>query len=359
MFQQATASSADSTDQTAESAKRRIKQRVFRSSAKDTLPLTLRHERIYILPTTRGLAFICVIAIMLMASINYGLNLGYALCFILIGLFCSCLLSTYRNLVQVKLVHATASDTFEGSPLMYTVTLADECRRSRSSIKVSCDQADDLFDLPSNSTTDATLIIKKTCRGIHSLGRLTFSSDFPLGLWKGWGYVHTPVQAYVYPRPEHPPVDLPGRNAASDEQTVNRRGEQEYAGLKTYENTDSPSRVAWKQVASGKGWHSKQFEAESEQQEIAIRWEDTPSNLSAEQRLSRMCSWVVRAMEENSAYTFELPGNNAVQQGTGLITQARRDSSTAFHIYRSSGPEHGKSCLRLLAAYKQTKPASS
>ncbi len=357
MFQQATVSSADSANRTTESAKKRIKQRVFRSSAKDTLPLTLRHERIYILPTTRGLAFICVIAIMLMASINYGLNLGYALCFILIGLFCSCLLSTYRNLVQVKLVHATAQDSFEGTPLIYTVTLADECRRSRCSINVSCDQANDMFDLQSNSKTDATLLIKQTRRGIHSLGRLTLSSDFPLGLWKAWGYVHTPVQANVYPKPEHPMVELPSRNTESDGQAASRRGEQEYEGLKTYENTDSPSRVAWKQVASGRGWYSKQFEAESEQQEIAIRWEDTPTNLSCEQRLSRMCSWVVRAMEENSVYTFELPGNFPAHNGTDRKTLPSRDSTTSNPLYRSSGPDYGKSCLRSLAAFKQIKPA--
>jgi len=65
----------------------RVKQRLFRTKPQDSLPLTLKHERIYILPSARGMAFIGVIAIMLLASINYGLNLGYALCFILIGLF--------------------------------------------------------------------------------------------------------------------------------------------------------------------------------------------------------------------------------------------------------------------------------
>jgi len=65
----------------------RVKQRLFRTKPHDSLPLTLQHERIYILPSARGMAFIGVIAIMLLASINYGLNLGYALCFILIGLF--------------------------------------------------------------------------------------------------------------------------------------------------------------------------------------------------------------------------------------------------------------------------------
>ena len=43
----------------------RFAQRIFRSKAKDTLPITIFHERIYILPSNRGLAFICVIAIML------------------------------------------------------------------------------------------------------------------------------------------------------------------------------------------------------------------------------------------------------------------------------------------------------
>ena len=310
----------------------RFAQRIFRSSAEDTLPLTIHHERIYILPSNRGLAFICVIAIMLMASINYGLNLGYALCFILIGLFCSCLLATYKNLVKIKFAAIATSDAFEGSVLSYRVRVSEESRRHRSSISINNSSARDTFDLNANATAEAALHIAGAKRGIHSLGRLTLSSDYPLGLWRGWGYLHSPVHAYIYPVPENPVAEFTGYNASSGGMAGTRSGEQEYSGLKIYENTDSPSSVAWKQVARGAGWFSKQQEAESEQREVAIRWQDTPAHFSVEQRLSRMCGWVIRAREENVAHTFELPGIKPLSL--------------------ASGSEHSEACLRALASFK-------
>jgi len=53
--------------------------------------------------------------------------------------------------------------------------------------------------------------------------------------------------------------------------------------------------------------------------------------MDIEQRLSRMCSWVNKAVDENSAFTFELPGS----QPSAL----------------ASGREHGLTCLQALAAY--------
>jgi len=137
----------------------RIAQRIFRSSANDTLPLTIQHERIYILPSRRGIAFICVIAIMLMASVNYGLNLGYALCFILIGLFASCLLATYKNLVKIKFVSINASDTFESSDLSYKIRISDDGKRQRYSINLDTEEASATFDVSAQEIAEVALIM--------------------------------------------------------------------------------------------------------------------------------------------------------------------------------------------------------
>ena len=49
----------------------------------DTLLLTQRN--IYILPTRAGLMFAATLMVLLLASINYQLNLGYVLTFLLAG----------------------------------------------------------------------------------------------------------------------------------------------------------------------------------------------------------------------------------------------------------------------------------
>src|SRR3954470_2560511 len=67
-------------------------QRLPRS---DTLLLTQRN--IYILPTRAGLMFGLTLIVLLVASINYQLNLGYVLTFLLAG----------SGVVSMHLTHAT------------------------------------------------------------------------------------------------------------------------------------------------------------------------------------------------------------------------------------------------------------
>ena len=311
--------------------RRRFKQRLLRVDARDQLPITLRHERIYILPTRRGLAFLGVVMVMLLASMNYGLNLGYALSFIMLGLFASCLLSTYLNLTQLKLQAAAASDTYADNPLLFEISLKEDRRRRRHSINVAANGTSDIIDIAPNSTTTASLRMQDCQRGLLELGRITLSSDFPLGLWRGWGYVHARITAYVYPVPETSAPPVPGSEENAKDAQTNIRGEREYKQLKRYQETDSLSSVAWKQVARGAGWYSKEFEPEYASASTSIRWQDTHGQLTFEQRLSRLCAWVQAAEQNATPYSFELPG-------------------VAFS--RNQGPTHKKDCLRQLASFK-------
>ena len=56
-----------------------MRQRIWRLAPADRGEIVLRHRRIYILPTPRGLALIATLAIMLLTSMNYALSLGYAI----------------------------------------------------------------------------------------------------------------------------------------------------------------------------------------------------------------------------------------------------------------------------------------
>ena len=53
------------------------RQRLFRHAPADRDPVTLRHRRIYILPTKRGIAFLATLAMALLTSLNYSLSLGF------------------------------------------------------------------------------------------------------------------------------------------------------------------------------------------------------------------------------------------------------------------------------------------
>lgn len=312
-------------------SKKKIRQRLFRSEATDTLPVVIRHERIYILPTGRGMAFLGVIMIMLLASMNYRLNLGYALTFILIGLFASSLLSTYLNLVKLVFVKISAADTFAGTPVEFDITITEPGNRCRHSIEISAANSTAQLDINKAGTSTARLTTSSLPRGVHSLGRITLSSDFPLGLWRGWGYVHAESQAYVYPAPEKPATPLTSAQSGTGH-AHKFSEEREFKELRNYQPTDSPSAIAWKTVARGGGWFTKEFETvNNDNCDIDIRWQDTDKTLSTEQRLSRLCAWLVEAEKSSAPCRFELPD------------YASQSQQKEFDFY--------KKCLRRLATF--------
>lgn len=313
--------------------RKRFKQRLLRVDPCDTLPLTLKHERIYILPTGRGIAFVFVALVMILASMNYGLNLGYALSFILVGLFASCLLSTYLNLAGLTIQSIVSEDTFAGSPIEYAVAVADHKGKSRYSVTLAASGANDVIDVSSRQHNNAMLRVKTNQRGEHRLGRITISSDFPLGLWRGWGYLHAPSASYVYPSPEKPAAAFPAGYIENQKAQAQSQGEREFQQLKRYQETDPLSAVAWKTVARGGGWYSKEFSSGQVADELRLSLSATASLPGTEPGLSRLCAWILRADAMAIPYSLELHG----------------------HTHRAQlGADHKRSCLRQLAKFGST-----
>ncbi|MEM7257470.1 MAG: DUF58 domain-containing protein [Pseudomonadota bacterium] len=309
----------------------RFRQRLLRVNANDALPLTLKHERIYILPTPRGLAFVAVSLVMILASMNYGLNLGYALSFIMVGLFASCLLSTFLNLSHLTIASITSHDTFAGSAVEYHIALAESRNKTRYSITLGGMQDNTIVDVKAGGSALLVLRHSDTRRGEHALGRMTISSDFPLGLWRGWGYIHAPTQSFIYPKPESPVAALPVTRDSQPGAKTQTPQEREFDQLKRYQDTDSPASVAWKTVASGRGWFSKEFTSAEASRELKFAWSDTSDLADTELRLSRLCAWILQADASVNPYQLILPHHT---------------TATAL------GPEHKRHCLRLLAGFR-------
>ena len=199
-------------------ARSRIAQRLLRTRAEDALPIRIEHQRIYILPTRRGWAFLGALLLMLLATVNYSLSLGYALCFLLTGMFSATLLHTYRNLAGIELRHVEAEPVFAGETLRFVPRLANPRGPARHGIRLRADAgASDTGDLDPGGEAMLTLPVPGTRRGPQPLGRLTLESDWPLGLWTAWSYVHAPCTGLVWPRPESDPPPLPAEPAGERE----------------------------------------------------------------------------------------------------------------------------------------------
>lgn len=310
-------------------------QRVFRTRAEDRLPVALEHQRIYILPTRRGWAFLGSLALMLVASVNYSLSLGYALCFLLTGLFSATLLHTYRNLAGLALRHVEAGSAFAGERLPFALAIANPSRLDRHGLRVrtrgekGTPPVEGRTDVAAGARAELALDVRAAVRGRLALGRLTLDSDWPLGLWRAWSYVHAPVHGVVFPAPEPEPPPLPVEPDAAAGALARQGGRGDVAGLRPYVPGDVPSTIAWKSLARGQGLHVRTFDDESGRSRTRLTLAATGLP-GLEARLSRLAAWVLAAEAGGGDYALELPG---VALAAGRGPAQRREALTALALH--------------------------
>jgi uncharacterized protein (DUF58 family) len=306
----------------------RTKQRFFRTAPADRDPVVLRHSRIYILPTKRGLALIATLAIMLLTSLNYALSLGLFVTFVLSGLASAALLHTFRNLAGIKVRPLAAGDTFAGEPLAFTLELIGGAA-ARHQIALHARGTRLISNVRAGAALTLTLATPTLERGRIPLGRLTLSSDYPLGLWRGWAYVHFPLEGIAFPTPEPSAPPLPLGVDGPDAFARGRGGDADLAGLREYQPGDPPQRVAWKAVARGAGWFSKAFDGTGGGGPIVLDFAALPAPLRTEERLSRLTAWVLAAERAARPFALRAPGS-ALPAGQGR--EHRRAALTALAL---------------------------
>lgn len=308
----------------------RLRQRFFRRAPADREPVVLRHSRIYILPTRRGLALIATLAIMLLTSLNYGLSLGFVVTFLVAGLVAAALLHTFRNLAGIEVKPLGAGETYAGGRVAFALTLAGGAA-ARTSIRLATSQGPPVVvDIAAGDTTPLTLERAALRRGRLALGRITLSSDFPLGLWRGWAYVHFPLSGVVFPSPEPSAPPLPQGATGPDARAPGRTEDADLAGLREFQRGDPLSRVAWKAIARGRGWFTKQFDGTGGGGPVTLEWAALPTALGTEARLERLTAWVLAAERAARPFALRLPGT-ALPASQGR--DHRRAALTALALF--------------------------
>lgn len=307
----------------------RLRQRAFRSQPADRAPVILRHSRIYILPSRRGLAIIATLVLMLLTSLNYALSLGLALTFFLGGLAAAALLHTFRNLAGLEIKPLAAGDAFAGEPLAFSVALAAGAL-ARRAIELRTAGATASVSLASHTTQAIELRVPTTTRGRIALGRITLSSDQPLGLWRGFAYVHFPLAGVVFPAPELNAPPPPAGAEGLGELAAGASTESDLAGLRDYRPGDPLQRVAWKAVARGAGWFSKAFEGSGGRGAVELAYRSLPAALTAEERLARLSAWVLACERAARPFALVLPG---VHLPVALSREHLHEALTALALF--------------------------
>ena len=313
----------------------------------------LTHRNVYILPTRTGWFFAGLLLVLLVLSINYQLNLGYLLTFLLAGSAMMAMHVTHNNLRGLRLTARPLEELVHQGQSARLGLILQGGTRDRWGLALRPDGATAsppthtlkpkkrgkaaftpypwlYTDCARDSETPLTLSWAPMQRGLLPWPLLTVESDYPLGVWTAWSRWKPHGDLLVLPAVEHPAPSLPPARPTPGSGPAQQRGGNETEGVRPYRTGDSARQVLWKKLARSDELVSRDTAQPQAQAELWLDFAALPARLDTEARLSRLCAWVLAADHSGLPYGLQL--------GTQIITPA-------------SGAAHLMQCLRLLALH--------
>jgi uncharacterized protein (DUF58 family) len=309
----------------------------------------LDRRRVYILPTRAGVLFAVAMLMMLIGSINYSLQLGFMLTFLVSSMALVAMYHTHRNLARLTLTAHRAENVFAGDLATFEITVHNPTPEARFALEFEPLQPTNPLqeaigpdvpvqpitnaDVPAAGSREVRVAVATRSRGRLACPRLRIETRFPFGLWQAWAYYSPPLAAIVYPTPESEAPPLPATATAGAEQETGLVvSGDEFAGVRPYQSGDPLKRVAWRLAARGDELSVKLFEAYA-RGEVLLDFADLPASLADEHKLARLCRWVLMAEAEQVRYGLRLPG---VRIDLGLGAEQRESCLTALALYGGS-----------------------
>lgn len=292
----------------------------------DTTVLTQRN--VFILPTGAGWMLALTLLVLLVASINFQLNLGYLLTFLLAGSAVVGMHMCHATLRGLSLHLKPPEPHFLGQSTALEVQLSSERTMQRHSIALAVHGSGHWVwtDVPAQGTATVQVAFAAPRRGLHRVPPLTAETRFPLGTFRVWTVWRPAAEVLVYPAPEPgaPPLP-PGEPRAGGTGSAPQQGTGEFEGVRAYRRGDPLQLVVWKKAAQALASGSDALVSRDAQQAQRHElWLDVAHTGLAdpEARLSRLAAWVLQADRLGLDYGLRLPGQE-IAQGNGPAQRRR------------------------------------
>jgi uncharacterized protein (DUF58 family) len=311
------------------------------------LPLTdsmlLNQRNVYILPTKAGWMMVLTLMVLLVASINYQLNLGYLLTFLIGGSVIIGMHIGHANLRGIAINIIASKAHFASDNVNFELVLSSTRKTQRHGIGVSVLNLSrwTWVDVPAQGSVNLQIASEPMLRGKHRLPTLTLETRFPMGTFRVWTVMRPAMHVWVYPAIELSAPALPaGEPLSGDAKQALAKATGEFDGVRTYRPGDPMKHIVWKKVA--KTWASMDADDPSPSANLISRdtqhaaaqelWLDFARTgcTDTEASLSRLCAWVVQAESLGLIYGLRLP---------------KKEISPA------SGEAHQQLCLEALALH--------
>ncbi len=289
----------------------------------------LHRGNVFIFPSRAGFAFLGLVSLLVLAAINYQNSMVFGLAFLLASTFALTIGHTYRNLAGLEIAAAGVRPVFAGEHAEFGVILRRNPGSGHHALWLGWPgEIPQNVDLDEELEQRVRIPARARHRGWFDPGRLRLETTWPLGLLRAWTWLDLAQHALVYPRP----VDsgIPQRSASAsgegEEQVV--EGHDDFVGLRLYRPGDALKHLAWKSFVRDGELMVKEYGGQADRR-LWLDWEAL-AGLPTEDRLSRLCGWVLACAATRDAYGLRLPG---------------------VDIAPGSGETHRGALLRALALY--------
>ena len=297
----------------------------------------LRQSNIYILPTRAGLMFGATLLVLLLASINYQLNLGFVLTFLLAGSGVVSMHVTHATLRGLTLRLRAPAPVHAGEAALLEIVLTSP-GTARYGIGLRAETATPAafswIDVPARGQAVARVSFVPARRGLHAVPTLLAETRFPLGLFRAWTLWRPASSVLAWPAPERPPAPLPAALGTGRGEATTRRAEgSETEGVRAYRRGDPLKLVVWKKAAKHAGAGGELVSRDTSaalHRQLWLDWQASGSGVD-EGRLSRLAAWVLAADAGHVRYGLRLPGRE---------------------LPLGQGESHRRACLEALALWR-------
>ncbi|MFW6415546.1 MAG: DUF58 domain-containing protein [Thermodesulfobacteriota bacterium] len=298
-------------------------------------PFVLTRGHIFILPTKYGMVFFLLFLAMMAGAVNYQINLGYGLAFVMGGSGLISLLHTFGNLLGLAISSEQPEPVFAGEMAKFPLQILENSGRQRYSIQLSESGPICLQDISRHQKNSACIYSLTESRGIKRLHACRVFTLYPFGLFRAWARIRPQTSCLVYPAPaEREAVETHFANLEELEgnsgRTLHFSGTDDFLKLRSAQAGDSFKRIDWKAFARQRGLVVKQF-ASTEQR---TRWMDFEqiATEDTELKLSIMCRFVLDSYNSGIRFGIRLPG---------------------LRLDPNQGYRHKHACLKALALFEE------
>ena len=306
-----------------------LAKRLPRSRA---VKLTLNN--IFILPSKKSLGLLLVLALMLIAAINYQNSLIYLFAFWLSSAWLVSIHMTFRNLagVNIEVIGHENCHAEQQATVILRITpnkarLDDLCLYWDKPIKAP----PFWLSFHENEPKQIELTYPSKKRGPLQPERLVVAVRSPAGLAVAWSQILLQVDWLIYPKPqkrvEH---HLEAHHVHSNEEVTQRsqEGQTDYSHLRRYQAGDHLKRIHWRHYAKTDELSTRVF-VDYRKNDQWIYWHEY-DGLDLEARLSAICAKVLDYSAQQINFGLSLPEQE---------------------FAASKGEHHTQLCLEALAAY--------